>query len=226
MNAYDLDADEDFGQEGSFLKRNWLAMTVMSCVLIGGTAMAIKLSSKGGAGTRKAQEMVMIDLPPPPPPVVLPPPPPPPPMEEEMIEHEDEVPEEAPPDNAPSTGVVSNGPADGFGLRAKGGSGGSRLLRPKSLASTWAPYAGQAASRIADAMRRHSKLKSATMTIQVRVWIDSTGRITKATTQSTGDPSLDAALRNEVLTGMQLPGSPPDGMKMPVNLKVTARRAN
>src|SRR5688572_18948288 len=158
MKTTDLDYNEDDLQEGNFLKRNWLALTVGVLVLAGGTSAAIALSSKGGAGTRKADTMIMIT--PPAPPIVLPPPPPPPPQEDEMLEHEDEVKEEAPAeDNTPSTGIVSNGPADNFGLRAKGGGARRMLLGPRSTVSTWAPYAGSAASRIADAMRRHGKLK-------------------------------------------------------------------
>jgi periplasmic protein TonB len=224
MNKNDLDYNEDELEEGSFLKRNWLALTVGVLVLAGGTSAAIALSSKGGAGSRKAQDssIVQIQLPPP---VVLPPPPPPPPMEEEMIQHEDEVKEEAPAeDTAPSTGIVSNGPPDGYGMRSKGGAGKRNMIGRRSTVSTWAPYAGQAASRIADAMRRHNKLKHSTMSITAKVWIDGTGRITRATTQSTGDAALDAALRDDVLNGMQLSGPPPEGMKMPVNLKLSARR--
>ena len=142
-----------------------------------------------------------------------------------MVEHEDEVKEEAPAeDNTPSTCVVTNGPADGFGLKAKGGCARRMLLGPRSTVSTWAPYAGTAATRIADAMRRHSKLKHSNLSIKAKVWIDSTGRITRATTESTGDGALDAALRDEVLAGMQLSGPPPQGMKMPLNLKLNARR--
>jgi protein TonB len=223
MNKNDLDYNDDDFEDGNFLKRNWLALTVGALVLAGGTSAAIALSSKGGAGTRKAADtmMVQIQLPPP---VVLPPPPPPPPMEEEMIEHEDEVKEEAPADDAPSTGIVSNAPNDGFGLKAKGGAGKRTMIGNRSTVSTWAPYAGQAASRIADAMRRHSKLKHSSMSITAKVWIDSTGRITRTTIQSTGDAGLDAALRDEVINGMQLSGPPPEGMKMPVNLKLSARR--
>ncbi len=224
MNKNDLDYDEDDIKEGSFLKRNWLALTVGVLVLGGGTTAAIALSSKGGAGSRKGQDMVMVNIPLPPPPVVLPPPPPPPPMDDPMLEHEDEVKEEAPADDAPSTGVVTNGPADGFGLKAKGGNGKRNLIGSRSTVSTWAPYAGQAATRIADAMRRHGKLKHSSMAITAKVWIDATGRITRAVTTSTGDAAMDAALRDEVLSGMQLSGPPPEGMKMPVNLKLSARR--
>lgn len=222
MNKNDLDYADETGEEGSFLKRNWLAMLVGAAVLIGGTKAAIALSSKGGVNTKKSDPVSMVMLTPPPP-VVLPPPPPPQ-MEEEMQEVEEEKQEEAPAeDTGPSTAVVSNGPADAFGLKAKGGQK-RVLLGPKSTASTWTPYARGAAGRIAEAMRRHDRLKHSNMVITARIWIDSTGRVTRATTTSTGDAALDAALRNEILSGMQLSGPPPEGMKMPVNLKLSARR--
>jgi protein TonB len=120
---------------------------------------------------------------------------------------------------------VGNGPADAFKLNAGKGKRGPVILRQQSPISVWTKYANGAASRIADSMRRHNKLKHASMNnITARVWIDSTGRITRAETQSTGDAALDAALRNEILNGMQLSGPPPEGMKMPVNLKLNARR--
>ena len=224
MNTTDLDYNEDDAPEGSFLKRNWLALAVGLLVLAGGTSAAIALSSKGGAGSRKADNITMVNIAPQPP-IVLPPPPPPPPQEEEMMEAKDEEKEETPvEDNTPSTGITGNGPADAFGMKAKGGRGTAIVLRPKSLASILAPYSKQAATRIADAMRRHGRLKHSNLSIKARVWIDSTGRITRADTQSTGDAALDAALRNEVLSGMQLSGPPPEGMKMPLNLQLNARR--
>lgn len=224
MNKNDLDYSDDEAVEGSFLKRNWIAMLVGAAVLVGGAKAAIALSSKGNGPAKKADSVAMVMLTPPPP-VVLPPPPPPQQMEEEMTEVEEEKEEEAPAEDAgPSTGVVTNGPADAFGMKAKGGQQRRISLGPKSSVATWTPYARSAAGRIADAMRRHDRLKHSTMSITARVWIDSTGRITRATTQSTGDAALDAALRDEILSGMQLSGPPPEGMKMPVNLKLSARR--
>ncbi len=223
MNNTDLDYNEEDAPEGSFFKRNWLALTVGVIVLAGGTSAAIALSSKGGGGKRPTDNFTMVSITPPPP-VMLPPPPPPPPQEEEMMKAEDEK-EEAPvEDNAPSTGIVSDKPADGFGMKAGKGKGQGPILRPKSPVVVWTKYANQAASRIADSMRRHGKLKQSNLSIEAKVWIDSTGRITRAETQSTGDALLDGALRNDVLSGMQLSGPPPEGMKMPVNLKLSARR--
>ena len=223
MNNTDLDYNEDDAPEGSFFKRNWLALTVGVIVLAGGTSAAIALSSKGGGGKRPTDNFTMVSITPPPP--VMLPPPPPPPQVEEMMKAEDEK-EEAPvEDNAPSTGIVSDKPADAYGLKAgKGGKGPGIFLTPKSPVVVWTKYANQAASRIADSMRRHGKLKQSNLSIEAKVWIDSTGRITRAETQSTGDALLDGALRNDVLSGMQLSGPPPEGMKMPVNLKLSARR--
>lgn len=224
MNTTDLDYDDSDAPEGSFLKRNWLALIVGVAVLGGGTTAAIALSSKGGAGSRKAENISMVMITPPPP-VVLSPPPPPPQQEEEMLKAEEDKPEETPPDdNAPTTNNVSNGPDAGWGLKAGGKGGKGQQIRYVSPMSVWTKYANGAATRIADAMRRHNKLKHSSLSITARVWIDSTGRITRAETQSTGDAAVDAALRSDVLQGMQLSGPPPEGMKMPVNLKLSARR--
>jgi protein TonB len=95
MNPTDLDYDEDDAPEGSFFKRNWLALTAGLAVLAGGTSAAIALSNKGGAGSRKADNFTMVAITPPPP-VVLPPPPPPPPQEEEMLKADEEKEEETP----------------------------------------------------------------------------------------------------------------------------------
>jgi len=41
---------------------------------------------------------------------------------------------------------------------------------------------------------------------------------------STGDAALDRTIIDEVLTGLQIPQPPPDDMKMPIVMRVTARR--
>jgi TonB family protein len=65
------------------------------------------------------------------------------------------------------------------------------------------------------------------MMIEVRVWPDATGRITRAKLdRSTGDAALDAAIRDEALSGLQLQQPPPEGMPTPIVLRVSARRPN
>ncbi len=61
----------------------------------------------------------------------------------------------------------------------------------------------------------------------MRVWADGTGRIVKATLAgSTGRADLDRALQNEILTGLQLESAPPEGMPMPIVMRISARRPN
>ena len=98
-----------------------------------------------------------------------------------------------------------------------GGGGGSK----------WGWYAGQVQNRLADALRNHPLTKRAGFTNVVKIWSDSTGRITRVKlTGSTGDSKLDAAIENEVFNGLVLTEPPPDDMPMPINLRLTARKPN
>ena len=63
-------------------------------------------------------------------------------------------------------------------------------------------------------------------TVQVRIWADSSGRITRASLAgSSGDPAVDNAIRNNALAGLQLPEPPPADMPMPINMRITARKS-
>lgn len=198
---------------------------------------------KKSTPTKKANfEMVRVSLPPPPPP---PPPPPkqeqPPQKEEEkMIEQEavqedEPKPEEAPPDEPPaapdlSTGIVGNGPADGFGLGGPGGGRGGNGLGGggrRGGGSKYGWYAAQVQSRIADALRGNKQTSRADVRIEVRIWPDETGRIRRASlARSTGDAALDRVIESEVLTGLRLSEPPPADMPLPIVMRITARRPN
>jgi hypothetical protein len=53
------------------------------------------------------------------------------------------------------------------------------------------------------------------------------GRIARAELAgSTGDPAVDAAIKNQVLTGLQLQEAPPSGMPLPIVMRITERRPN
>jgi TonB family protein len=59
----------------------------------------------------------------------------------------------------------------------------------------------------------------------VRVWVDSTGRVTRASLEgSAGDAATDAAITKEILTGLQMQGAPPEGMPMPIVMRLKATR--
>jgi outer membrane biosynthesis protein TonB len=230
--------DDDF-DERSFFQRHRGLLIFGVLVLVGGVGFAISKLSGSTSSPRKAPEMTMVSIklpPPPPTPPPLPPPPPPPPMEQPKmmeqapVDDQEEKPDDKPPEEPPSltTNNVGSGPGDGFGLgrgTGRGGIGGSG--RSKS-GSRFGWYAGQVQTRIADAMRSNRKTRKASINgIQVRVWPDTTGRITRAQIAgSTGDVSVDAAIQNEVLSGLQLSEPPPKGMPTPIVLRLTARRPN
>jgi hypothetical protein len=132
------------------------------------------------------------------------------------------------PKPAPAETLGTNLKGDGPGMAGLGGSGnGGGLFGGKGGGggSKFGWYAGQVQTRVAEALRQNSHTKSASMKIQVRIWADSTGRITKAKLDgTTGDPKLDTAIQNEVLTGLQLQQPPPADMRMPIVMRLTARR--
>jgi TonB family protein len=98
------------------------------------------------------------------------------------------------------------------------GGGGSSMAR-------W--YAGQVSTKIAEALRANRKTRSASLRVEAKVWVDASGRVTRATLDSsTGDAALDALLRDQILPGVKLSEPPPQGMRMPIPLRLTARRPN
>jgi len=211
------------------------------CGIIAAIAIAVWFA-KGRFETSRArqdQRIVMIDLPPPP--AVTPPPPPPsklppPPMETEqkMIAQEPVNAVEAKPDEAPAsalpavrTSLVGNG-ADGFGLRAGNSffGGGNGKTENRDNNSRWGWYATQVQSAISQALQSNNNTRIADFRSVVQIWSDRTGRITRAhLAGSTGNGALDNAITNEVLAGLVLQEPPPDGMPMPIVLRLTVRHS-
>lgn len=176
--------------------------------------------------------------------VVPPPPPPPPPMIEQpkiidqpkMIDQEierekpadkpkDEPVKDAKNDEPPgplSLDAKAVGPGDLFNLGSKpggspygGGGGGSR----------WGWYASIVQSQIEAALRANGKTRNATMQVEIRLWADGSGRVSRIQlVSSTGDAELDAAIRNDVLGNLTLREPPPKDMPMPMLTRVTAHR--
>jgi TonB family protein len=125
------------------------------------------------------------------------------------------------------TNIEGTGP-DAFGL-AKGGGGG--LIGGKGSGgkkgSKYGAYAAQVQTRIVQALRSHKKTRASSLNITARIWLDASGRVTRATLAgSSGDAATDAALRNEILTGLQLQAPPPAGMPMPIVMRLKATRPN
>lgn len=223
-------------EEPSFLRRYRGAIAFFAILTLGSIGAVVHFCSKRQSAPRREAPLNMVSLAmptpyPTPPPAPTPPPPPP---EEKMVEQtplneveEKPDPNPAPKEEAPvSTNIVGNGP-DGFGLSSKGGAGFGSKSTNRGSGSRWGWYASQVQSRIAEALRNNRKTRIANLSLQVRIWPDSTGRITRAKlAASTGDRALDEILQNEILTGLQLQEPPPAGMPMPIVMRVTARRPN
>ncbi len=227
--------DDEEEEEPGFFKKYRILIGVGVVVVGLGAYAATKLGGGHDSGPSRKNDIVMIKLPPLPPP---PPPPPPPkekPVEEPKVDQKMEVQEhvdkaESKPqekhDDSPKMGTNNkgSGPPDGFGLgdsgngRGIGGSGGS------GGGSRFGWYAAAVQAKIADALRSNPRTRNANIRIVVRIWPDLTGRITRVQlTQATGDSSVDDALKNEVLNGLQLQEPPPSDM--PVADRSTANGA-
>lgn len=140
-----------------------------------------------------------------------------------MIKQEEDKEEE--PDTAPVIDTALKGPASGGLQIAQQKRGNFFGKRPESSKTKWGWYAAQVQTTIADILKRNPRTKMAEVRIEVRIWADSsTGRVIRATLgSSTGDPGMDAAIV-EALKGAQLAQPPPEGMPMPIVMRVTARK--
>lgn len=213
---------------------------MLAVVLLCGVVSFLTSGGKSSRPSAKKSDMVMITLPPPPPPPPPPkvePPPPkdePPPDKEQMVEQEPVPDDEPPPDNSPpealptedlGTGIAGNGPDMGLSHAGSGGTGKIGGAGKRGGGSRFGWYAAKVQSSIADALRRNPATKSATMTLQIRVWPDANGRITRAQlVGTTGNPAVDQAIKEQVLTGLQLPEAPPADMPTPIVLRISARK--
>jgi periplasmic protein TonB len=111
------------------------------------------------------------------------------------------------------------------GVAADQEPGGVRLSNSGGNAR-FGSYAAQVQSGIKEALLRNSKTRTASISgVRIRIWVDSTGRVTRAQlVDSTGNPSLDSAITDNALTGLQLKEPPPSDMPMPIVLRVSTHR--
>lgn len=193
--------------------------------------------SDGAPPPRKIPPVVMV--------AIQPPPPPPPPIERpieqpKMVEQQKmEVPEfkpqeprlkDEPPPKAPDLSgplgldADAEGPGDSFGLA--GTPGGSGILGGGGGGSRWGWYASMVQDQVMDTLRANPKTrKMVTGGYEVRLWVDGSGRVTRARmSRSTGDPDIDSLLVNEIFPGMRLKEPPPRDMPMPIVGRGTGRR--
>jgi periplasmic protein TonB len=224
-------SDYDQQDDRSFFEKNGLAIVFGVIVLIGaGIGLGVYLFAGKIPPPHKPEEIMVRLLPPPLPPPPPPPPPPkiPPPPEQKMVEQpkidKPEPKPEAKIDRPPGPpGPKASGPPSDNGIGGPGGGNGG--IGGDGGGSKYGWYAAEVQARIADALRQNGKTRDVSLRLKVRIWSDATGRITRAVLSgSTGDASLDLAIKNEVLTGLQLQEPPPADMPMPIVMMIREQR--
>src|SRR5262249_32311835 len=140
-------------------------------------------------------------------------------MEKQEAKKEDE-----PPPGPLSLDAKGEGPGDLFNL---GGKPGGRGLFGGGGGSRFGSYASMVQAQIEAAFRQNPKTKNATTSVPMaRLWSEASGRINRVQlASSTGDAELDAALR-DVLGSLVLREPPPKDMPMPINIRISERRAS
>ena len=234
---FDDDSDEDSGKPSA---RRLVLMGGGGLLVVGLMAGGIVVLLSGDKDPpRKVNELTIVAIVPPPPP-----PPPPPekqpeqkvieqtPVKQEIIEEKAvDIPKDAPPEanNDPLPGPLGlddagKGPGDllgrpgGRGLIGGGGGGGGG-------GSRWGWYASIVQTQIEAALRANERTRHAVLQVQVRLWSDSTGRINRVQlASSSGNPDLDAVIRDQILGAMTLREPPPKDMPMPIIMRLSAQQ--
>lgn len=227
--------DDDDG----FFAKHRMKFIVLAVLAVGAGLYFVPKPGPSAPPPRKAERVVSITVPPPPP-AQKPPPPPPqkvePPkekMEKETQPREAKVepkpqPKANPPPAALATGIKGDGPGmaglSGSGSGLGGGTGTGASTGTGGTGSKFGWYAGLVQKKIASALSANPKTMSSSIEkLEVRIWPDASGRITRAAlTKSTGDSEVDNAIERQVLTGLQLDEPPPAGMKLPIVLRISA----
>jgi TonB family protein len=238
------------GDIGEFLRTRGLGISVVAVLLgllVGGIRW-IATSKSETPPPRKVMQYTVVNTPPPPRAPTPPPPPVTPPKEVEPepstrvdLKPSDMLPPDAPrPASEPSGGKLSlaeegTGPGDAFNLAGKvGGRGiltggglgegsGDGLGAGNSPGNRFGWYYARLATEIEDAFRRNKRLLASSARVEVRVWADPSGRISKVRlVRTTGDPELDEAVQS--IVGLQLREAPPRDIPMPMVARLTARR--
>jgi protein TonB len=212
----------------AWMRWGGVALGLVAAVLI---ALWLKdmLVSDGPVKKPTIQQITLIKPPPPPPKPPEEKPPEPEVKEEVKLDEPQPTPEqqaEAPPPG-PDLGVDAEGTGSGDGFGLVGKKGGSELIGGGG-GNPWAWYDAlvneAVSSAFQAALAREKALKNKNYKVIVKVWIDSSGQVTRAAlADSTGDARADEVLK-EALKGMRaMRDGPPADMPQPMKIRVTSR---
>jgi len=227
------DYNYDDNDEPSFLQKYRFVITGLIVLLIAGSVGLSAYFFTGKIPPPRKPAEITISLPPLPP---LPPPPPPPPPKtpppvQKMTEITPVKPIDKPkdvakaPDKPPGPpGPKASGPPSDDGIGGGGGGGGT--IGGGEAQNPLAIYAGEVQDAVRQALNKNSQTLHASIhRLQVRIWIDSTGRLTRvAPAASSGDPAVDDALKNQALVGLRLSEPPPSGKGITFDMIIDATR--
>jgi protein TonB len=191
---------------------------------------------QGGRSGKKQVVQISVLKPPPPPP-------PPPPQEKipepETPKEEVKIPEPEQPqpaqDEAPPPGeqldldADASGTGDAFGLGAK--KGGTDITKLGTGTGTGglgrdraAWFGGLVQSHLQAQLSKIEKLRNSDYRIQMRIWFAADGKVERfELVDSTGDKSLDDAIRVAMEKVAPMRQAPPQDLPQPIRLRVTSR---
>ena len=233
------EAAEAGAKERLSFARHGAALAVIA-ILVGGIVYVF-VGHDDLPPPRQVRELTIVNVMPPPPP---PPPPPQKLPEQKMIEQpkmaEQELKEDKPvekPKDEPAKDAKNDEPPGPLSLDAKatgpgdlfnlGGKPGGSPYGGRGGGSRWGWYASIVQSQIESALRANDKTRNAVLQVQVRLWADGSGRVSRVQLVSTtGDAGLDAVIRDDVLGHLVLREPPPKDMPMPLVARLSARRSS
>lgn len=211
---------------------------LLAIVAAGGVvAFFVSGDHKPAPKKERSSEIVNITLPPPPPPPLPPPPPTPEPPEQEkkeLVEEaipaeaneepEDKTPAPEAPPEALGTGITGDGPGTfGLGNRGEGGGSGQGPSGKGGGGSRFGRYQGMVERVLSSELRRNPALRKAQFRSDVSAWVDRTGRITRISLRNTSGDTGSADAVRAAYVGLQLHEAPPEGMPMPIRIRLTIR---
>jgi protein TonB len=223
-------------QSGKFAALRRKLPWAIALLVLAGLAWLFWQWANDMSGVRRepAKVPAIIPLPPPPPPPPEPPPEPEKPVEEKIVEPEptpepEEVKpeEEAPPSPADDLadpmqmdGDAQAG-ADAFNIGAGKGNGLAGNGSGRLGNGTYSQFLAYSFQRL---LRESEELRSLAFRLEVNVWLDQSGRVTRVELGSgSGDSDIDAKVL-AVLRASPTLQRPPASLTVPVRIRLQGRR--
>lgn len=213
------------GGKPAWLRWGGVALGLAIAVLLALWLRDVLLSGKPSKPMKLQQITLIRPLPPPPPP---PPPKPPEPevKEEVKIDEPQPTPEPQQADAPPPDGIP-DGPSNSA-MQTDLTSGPPRFPSSSNSSNPWGRYDALLNEAVSgafqQALARDKTLKGKNYKVMVKVWIDSSGKVTRsALVDSTGDARADEVLKEALNTMRALRDVPPAEMPQPVKIRVTSR---